>query len=100
MARGVFENSCFGVDPLRGPRGPGSRVRGAAGGSGPGRAVPERAGLRKQRGRKDKGATGSNGGEAGMGGQRKGGLFCFGFLIVLLSSGYSKGKQRTAIKGL
>lgn len=72
-----------------------------------GRAVPRlegrrggrRGGLRKQRGRKDKGAARRNGGEAGMRGHRKGGLFFF-FFIVLLSPGHTEGKQRTAIKGL
>lgn len=59
-------------------------------------------GLREQRGQKDKGSARSNGAEAGMGGQSKGGccFFCFFFLIVLLSPGYTEGKQRTAIKGL
>lgn len=54
--------------------------------------------LRKQRGQKDKGAAGRNGGEAGAGGQRKGGLLSF--FIVLLSPGYAEGKQRTAIEEL
>lgn len=102
MARGVVWELLL----RRGPA-PGSPAAPAAGcamlraGASPaGRAPLEGrhgGGLRKQRGEKDKGAARRNEGETGMGGQRKGGLL---FFIVLLSPGYTEGKQRTAIKGL
>lgn len=67
-----------------------------------GRAVPRlegrrggrRGGLRKQRGRKDKGAARRNGGKAGMRGHRKGGLFFFFYRFIIPGSHGRKTKNR------
>lgn len=85
MARGVVRELLL----RRGPA-PGSPAAPAAGcavlraGASPAGHCPaprggtgEGGGLRKRRGQKDKGAARRNGGEAGMGGQGKGGLLFF-----------------------
>lgn len=88
--KGFFWNPCFSVAPAPGsPAVPAAGCAGLRVGASPGgHCSPPRGGtgerggvvVREQRGQKDKGSARSNGGEARMGGQRKGGCWFFFFL--------------------